>query len=925
MPPLPPPTSRPESRALHADVRRLGAALGDAIRRLEGDECYRAVEELRTSCRARRRHESDAPTLQALQERIAELPSEQATGVARAFTLFFLLINTAEQVHRVRRRDAHAHRQGEPPEPASPKWAMQTLKERGKSAEEVAEVLGRVQIHPVLTAHPTESTRRTVLSLQARLAALLLARDDASESECVKIDEGILTEIELLWLTAEVRHDRPQVMDEVSTVLWYLEDRLFDASAKVTESLEDAYIEVFGPLPGPLSPVRLGSWVGGDRDGNPFVTPGITESAARRNAMAALGRYASATMDLIDRLSLSTRIVGASGGLRESLERDRVLLPEVWERNRRRDVDEPLRLKLSFMRERLLATERVLLDREQGTPRPDPAAYQDTAELGNDLRIVQEALEEAGASHAEHTLLGPLRTRLALHGFHGYMLDIRQDGGVLEQTVQAITDALGVDPLGERGLTAELLGRRPLVGPHLPLPDSAQNTLDVFATMDRIHREVSPEAASTYIVSMTHSASDMLRVLLLGREAGLVDLAAEPPRSALDTVPLFETHEDLVRAPETLTTLFTNRAYRRQLAARGNQQEVMLGYSDSAKDAGLLPAAWALYRGQEKLGEVCREHGIALTLFHGQGGTVGRGGGSPVFRALTALPPGTMNGRIKITEQGEVISQKFGLAPIAERSLEVTVTGALMACFEDWRTDLSPGEEERFRAVMDELSARAKPVFQDLVHGGNQLFELFQTATPVTELAHVHFGSRPAYRKSGAGTMKGIRAIPWVFGWTQMRLLLPAWLGLGTALHEATSDDAQLEVLRRMAAVWPFFDDFLGKVEMVCAKADPEIAIAYCQRLGGDRALLDELLAEYQRTVDAVLRIRQCAHLLDDQPYLQTALSLRDPYLDPLSLLQVELLARKRASADDSPERTTIDRALGTTLNGVAQGMRNTG
>jgi len=391
--------------------------------------------------------------------------------------------------------------------------------------------------------------------------------------------------------------------------------------------------------------------------------------------------------------------------------------------------------------------------------------------------------------------------------------------------------------------------------------------------------------------------------------------------SRIDVVPLFETLDDLRNAPSIMRSLFADPAYARQLEARGQRQEVMIGYSDSGKDAGLLPASWGLYTAQEALAEVCREAGVKLTLFHGRGGTVGRGGGSPVYRGLIALPPGTVDRRIKITEQGEVISQKFGLSPIADRSLEVMVSGTLMASFLDWRKEVPDIEQKQFRAVMERLSSLALPLFRALVHQDDALFKLFIGSTPVKELANVHFGSRPAYRDRGTGTMAGIRAIPWIFGWTQTRLMLPSWLGVGTAL-QTVMDEGDLPALRRMAEVWPFFDDLLGKIEMVCAKADMEVARAYVTALGGDAALLDRLQAEFRRTVSALLAIRGHERLIEGNSVLQSSIALRNPYLDPLSLLQVRFLKEKRASEEVSP---LLDGALGTTLNGIAQGLRNTG
>jgi phosphoenolpyruvate carboxylase len=365
--------------------------------------------------------------------------------------------------------------------------------------------------------------------------------------------------------------------------------------------------------------------------------------------------------------------------------------------------------------------------------------------------------------------------------------------------------------------------------------------------------------------------------------------------------------------------------YRRQLDARGRRQEIMIGYSDSAKDAGLLPASWALYRAQEAIAGLAHSSGIELTLFHGRGGTVGRGGGSPVWRALAALPPGSVGGRIKITEQGEIISQQFGLLPIAVRSLEVNVAGTLLHAFTDWRRELRPGEEERFRVAMDRMSEVALPVYRDLVHGDDAVFTMMQTTTPVKELAHVQFGSRPVYREGSSHTIDTIRAIPWMFGWTQIRLMLPAWLGVGTALERATTERGGLELLRRMAVAWPFFDDFLGKVEMVCAKTDLDIARAYVTQLGGDVRLLDSLAEEFDRTVRALLAIRNASELLSDNPVLRASIAVRNPYVDPLSFLQISLLKQKRARSEGDPELKQLDDAIGTTINGIAQGVRNTG
>lgn len=915
---------RPEDRPLHDDVRSLASSLGQVIRRLEGEACFAAVESLRTACRARRRGEPAAPPLEALLSEVDGWGLDTANRVARAFTLFFFLINTAEQAHRVRRRRAWIARGDHAPQPASARWAFEALKRAGRSAEEVRQRLTQLEVRPVLTAHPTEATRRTVLTLQARVADLLLARDGAVRAERAHLDAQLEAEIELLWLTAEVRRDQPSVMDEIRTAVWYLEDRLLTATRELEAVIEGAFERTFGEPLGAGVPCRTGSWVGGDRDGNPFVTPEVTRSAARRAAIAQIADYHRQVGLLIERLALSDTVRAAPIELRRAIERERERLPEVFATNRRRDRDEPVRLFLSFVSARLERLARALAASERGEPAHESeGAYAAPDELLTDLRLVQAVLSGAGAERAAHLFVAPLVRQVERLGFAGFLLDVREDSAAHTAALEAITDRLETAALEGASLKRELLGRRPLLSPHLPLEEGSRRTAAVFQTIAELQAQFGPQAASTYVISMTRGEDDLFRVLLLAREAGLVDLTADPPRSRLDVVPLFETKRDLVEAPRIMASLFGDEVYRRQLRARGMQQEVMLGYSDSTKDVGVLPAAWALYQAQESVAALARDAHVTLRLFHGRGGTVGRGGGSPVYRALTALPPGTLGAGIKITEQGEVISQKFGLAPIAARSLEVTLTGALMASFADWREGLDPGEEARFRGAMDRLASLAEPVYRRLVHEDEALFEVFLEATPVRELAHVHYGSRPAFRERGAGRMQGIRAIPWMFGWTQIRAMLPSWLGVGTALEEVVAEPEGLALLQRMAARWPFFDDLLGKVEMVAAKTDMAIARLYLEQLSGAGALADLLEAEHRRTVAAILAIRGTSALLAENRMLRAAIELRNPYVDPLSLLQVSLLKRKRRGA--AGEEEALARALGTTLNGIAQGMRNTG
>jgi phosphoenolpyruvate carboxylase len=922
------PAVRREDVPLHEDVRWLAASLGRVIRRLEGEAAFETIEALRQACRARRHRDPGAPSLEALIAQVEALSLERSAVTARAFTLFFLLINTAEQVHRVRRARAYRTIDNAEPQPASARWAMRSLHAAGHGPSEVERAMLGLDVRPVLTAHPTESTRRTLLGLQSRVADLLLAREGAPLAERRAIEEMLDAEVELLWITAEVRQDRLSVNDEVSTVLWYLETRLLDAGARARDALLRAFEEQFGTRVEAMQqfvPLRMGNWVGGDRDGNPSVTPDVTIATARRSSYAILGRYAEVLADLVERLSVSASIAPPPDELRASIESDCKLLPEVYEANRRRNADEPLRLKLSLMLGRVESTRRLTAARDAGKAADEPAAYTNAAEFERDLMLVRESLVRAGATHTCRTTVDPLVAVVRAHGLYGYLMDIRDHAHVHRAAVDDMAAQLGVAPLEGDALRAELARRRPLINSHLALADGTTRVLDTFRAVRTIQAEMGELAASTYIVSMTTQADDLLRVLLLAREAGLADLAADSPESRLDVVPLFETLDDLERAPAVMRALLEDALYRRQLAARGNLQEVMIGYSDSGKDAGILASSWALYQAQEALAAVFREAGVELRLFHGRGGSVGRGGGSPVARALAALPPGTVNGRIKITEQGEIISQQFGLLPVAERTLEVTLAGALLQEFTEWPKAISADELREFRAVMTDLAARGLAVYREFVHENDALFRLFRTVTPIDELAEARFGSRPAYRPGADAEFTGIRAIPWGFGWTQIRLMLTGWLGAGTALAHYVSTRDGLDVLRRMATRWPFFDDLLGKIEMVCAKTDLEIARAYVRNLGGDLTLLSRLEREFESTVDAVLRIRDSAVLLRDNPVLQSAIALRNPYVDPLSLMQIVMLRRKREAGADDQTRSAVDAVLATTLSGIAQGLRNTG
>lgn len=908
---------RREDRPLHRDVRRLASCLGQVVRRVEGEDAYEAVEALRQACQTRR---ADGGGWASILRALEAHDTQTLAHVARAFTLFFLLINTAEQVHRVRRNQART-REGRQDTDSLEAFFRRAKEASVAPAALAAQVEGLV-VHPVLTAHPTESTRRTILDLLSRVAKLLMAdRFDAP---------ALRAEVELLWLTSEVRQDRPSVMDEVATAVWYLRERLFDAHDRLQTLAGEAHRNAFPDAPPIRVPLRIGSWVGGDRDGNPFVTPDTTEAAVHAAAEATLTRYIDDLDALTQKLSIA-RSVASALPADVVTEADRARFPAVWERHRKRDADEPVRMKLSLMRARITATRAAL---RKGANADAEEGYETPGALADDLDRLAALLTGAGASSAAQQWLHPLQCRVRAFGFHGFALDVREDATAHQEALSALAHAVATPLDSMAALTEALDSPRPLYSPRMQLDDAFQRRFAVFEAMRRMQKQYGRAACETYIISMCKRAEDVLSVLLLAKEAGLTALDGDPARAAIDIAPLFETEADLAGAPQVLRTLFAHPVYRKQLAARGHVQEVMIGYSDSAKDAGHMGAAWGLYRAQVEMSEVATAAGITLRFFHGRGGTVGRGGGSPVYRALLALPTESARGGVKTTEQGEVISQKFGLLPIAERSLEVLTVGTWDAAA--GRGVISEGDRGPFFETMTRMAERATEHYRAVVHNDPTLFETFRTITPVEALAEVHFGSRPTYRRSGMVTAKNLRAIPWVFGWTQIRLMLPAWLGVGTALAQQLDTEEGDRRLRRMYAHWPFFRDFIDKVEMVLAKSDLDVARLYWQQQDvatpddateatpnpdATRAGFERLAQEHARTVQAVKAIKGIDALLDEQPVLQTSIGLRNPYVDALSAIQLLQMKRARKAPLSAEHR----RILGTTLNGIAQGLRNTG
>jgi phosphoenolpyruvate carboxylase len=982
---------------LRADIRRLGDLLGETLKRLGGERLFEIEENVRALCKQLRGAQSsrktgveDAAAIEKELKRLLRgLSLDETIGVIRAFSVYFQLVNIAEQYHRIRRKRFYELRTPDQPQRGSLAETMRELRRDFSDKDLLQRVIDRLEIMPVMTAHPTEAARRTLLEKHRRITDLLADFDDENLAQRRRdeLQARLAAEVESVWQTDEVRHTQPTVLDEVNHGLYYFDATLFDAAPALLYELERQLEENFPgvKLRDGATPLRFGSWIGGDRDGNPFVTPEITWETLRLQQRLVLRKYRDAIAGLGRRLSESLRFAPASGELRESLKDDAAALPVVAAEVAARNAEEPYRQKLTYIYERIentirrnrdlaaalrLTGEHALISIRPGLPvvaaltrsDADPVnVYRDGASLWEDLRLVRDSLRQGKAVYAARSV-DRLMRQVAVFDLHLATLDLRQHSDRHAAALSEITCALGLRDYSQMGedervewLTLELDTPRPLMSADANYSAETTETLNVFRVARRALDEISPNSIRTYIISMTREVSDLLAVLVLAKEAGLVEaegtrmedrrskIEDSDPRSSildprssvplslrLSVSPLFETIEDLRRAPEIMRRLFEHPFYRRRLAAQGDLQEVMIGYSDSSKDGGILTSSWELYKAQERLWEVARAHGVELRLFHGRGGTVGRGGG-PSHEAILAQPPDTVAGRVKITEQGEVISSKYGLAEIAQRSLELATSAVIAASLP--KKALDDGKLARWKEVMEEISAEAFADYRRFTRETQGFYDYFVQATPVEELQHLRIGSRPAKRKSGSKSLDDLRAIPWVFGWTQSRHLLPGWLAVGTALGNFIESRPRenLRLLREMYSEWPFFHSTISNIEMTLAKADFQIARQYASRtidrsLG--RRIFRMLEEEYERACRVTLQITGEKRLLDQSPVLQRSITVRNPYVDPLSFLQVELLARRRK--DGKTERGARDQekllyAILLTINGIAAGMRNTG
>jgi len=896
----------PKDTPLREDVRRLGALVGEVIREQGGEALFHRVEDARRTAIARR--EGD-PQAEAGLDRLIEHPSAaEVAELVRAFSTYFQVVNIAERVHRIRRRRDYA-RDSARPQPRSVADTINQLREQGVRFEQLGELLNELSVEPVMTAHPSEATRKTLLEKHRRIAQALLDQLDTSlpPERREELLQGIRDEVTAAWQTSEHSRQRPTVADELENVLYHVADVIYRVTPYFYEALEAALANAYGPeAEGVQIPtvLRFASWVGGDMDGNPNVTAETIRESLARHRSVAVRLYLEELADLYQKLSQSESRAGFDPRLLERCREYGARFPQVLESVPSRHTDMPYRVFVRLIGARL----RALRAQTSG-------AYEAPEEFSGDLRLVAGSLEANRGKHAGWRTVTRLIRRADTFGFHLLTLDVRQDSAVHRSVAGRGLGIEGWEDLPAAERTERLkqaLGGK--LTPPVALDGSGEATLEVFRAIGECRRLYGPRAIGPYIISMAEDVDDVLSVILLARWAGLSD---EQDGVPLDIAPLFETGADLRRAAGVMERLLADPLYRGHLGVRHGRQIVMVGYSDSNKDAGPAASRWLIQRAQEELAAVTRQAGVELTVFHGRGGTPGRGGGK-TYRGILAAPPQAVRGRLRVTEQGEVISEKYSLGEIALRNLEQAASAVMLA------SETSPEQSDppaRWREVMDAAVDRSREAYHALVHEQPGFFEYFRSATPIDVIERMPIGSRPPSRRAAKG-IRDLRAIPWVFSWTQSRHLLPGWFGVGSGLEAAIASHGE-ETLAEMMREWRFLRAFIDDVELSLAKADMTIAARYATLSGPEgAAVFDRIRSEYDRTVECVLRLKSATDLLSEDLALQRSIRLRNPYVDPMSFLQADLLRRWRAAGRPDDDNF---HALMATVTGIARGLQNTG
>ncbi|KOP66348.1 phosphoenolpyruvate carboxylase [Bacillus sp. FJAT-18019] len=913
---------------LRRDVRFLGNILGEVLVHQGGNELLEIVEKIRETSKSLR--SVFLPELFADFKRIiSTLEPDIRHQVIRAFAIYFQLVNIAEQNHRIRRKRDYERSAGESVQPGSIESAVQDLKERNIPFEEVQEILGSLSLELVMTAHPTEAMRRAILDIHKRIADDVMQLDNPTLTfrEREQLREKLLNEVITLWQTDELRDRKPTVLDEVRNGMYYFHETLFHILPEVYQELERCLSKYY---PGHHWHVptylRFGSWIGGDRDGNPSVTADITWKTLEMQRKLAIREYQRILRQFMKYLSFSSSIVSVSDELLQSIEKDREHVTlrkmEIWHNEK-----EPYRVKLVYM----LAKMNHVLDEDMtGSER-----YQSPEEFIEDLNIIDRSLRFHFADYVADTYIQKLIRQAELFGFHTATLDIRQHSQEHENAMTEILRKMNVTqdyPKLSEDEKIELLNKllndpRPLTTPYQEYSDSTEECLEVFRTVFRAQQEFGEKCISSYLISMSEGASDILEVMVFAKEVGLFRKDNDGTVVAtLQAAPLFETIEDLHAAPEIMNKILSLPIYREAITAMNDLQEIMLGYSDSNKDGGAITANWELQVALKKITDVGNKYGIRVKYFHGRGGSLGRGG-MPLNRSILAQPASTIAGGIKITEQGEVISSRYSLKGIAYRSLE-QATSALITASLHARYPEKESIEKDWEEIAANISAVSQKKYQDLIFRDPDFLSFFKESTPLPEVGELNIGSRPSKRKN-SDRFEDLRAIPWVFAWTQSRYLLPAWYAAGTGLQSFyQGDEENLKVLQKMYESYPFFTSLINTLQMALAKADLIIAKEYSLMTKDDTArerIFGMIKDEFNLTQELVLKITGQQDILDNQPVLQESIRLRNPYVDPLSYLQVQLLNELRELREQEQDDPDLLREVLLTINGIAAGLRNTG
>ncbi len=922
---------------LSASIRLLGGLLGQTIIDQEGQAVFEMEEEIRALSKAWRAGDESANKKlgEIIPKMVGDLPL--ATANVKAFSTYFQLVNLCEERERVRvlRERAQTAFQSEVPMDETIGEALAILKHEGVTAEQLQESIQQMAVSPVFTAHPTESRRRLIRQILSTVSELLQESQSADlfEHERLEAQQSLHDHIVLLWQSDEARDRRPTVMDEVrNTGIYFFENTLFDLVPRIYEELETALQKVFPEHDFEIPPfLHYGSWIGGDRDGNPHVTPDVTREAVREHRDTVLAFYCREVSSMYELLSPSATRANFSEPFLASLEEDKKLVPadefEVLDRFHQ----EPYRQKLVMMYRRLLASRehnKKPWGKGKSNRQVQPRAYASVDDFWADLILIRDSLLQNKGEQLVRGKFSRLLRAVQVFGFHMATLDIRQHARWHRQAAQEIfarnetvDDYQSLDEAAKiKVLTKELQCPRSWSGGKVAdggfgFSDETNQLLTLFRVIRSVQEEVGPQAISTYIISMTEGVSNLLEVLLLALDAELF--------GRIDIVPLFETVDDLQAAPQIMTDLFANPVYAKHLRERGSQQQIMIGYSDSNKDGGFLQANWKLFTAQRRIAEVCLQHDVSLTLFHGRGGSLGRGGG-PANRAILAQPHESVRGRIRITEQGEVVSSRYSEPEIANRHLQQLCHAVLCS------TGNRPKYEklDEWSEIMDRLSKAAYDKYRSLVER-DDFVVYFQSASPIDQIGNLNIGSRPSHRR-GASTLDDLRAIPWVFAWTQSRTDVPSWYGVGTGfaswLSMEADSDKQLATLKEMYEKWPFFRTLMGNVHLGMGRADMAIAQLY-SRLADDEigaAVFQDISNEFELSRKHVLQITGGDELLHAEPWLQHSIRVRNPYVDPLNYIQVELLNRLRADPD-GPDSESIRQALLQSVNGIAAGLQTVG